>query len=388
MRRLMLLSLIVTACVAPPPEPVQTPVPRVVRAPRPGERAIIVPDTVAVARADTSRDTAVVAAVRSDTVARRDAAARTDRQRSRANADTLRVAANATPPARAEVRREAPPARDTAASPPRDTTVRARPDTTAGPAPRDTVTRISPRDTARTARRDTAQALAGRSRRAPADTAVRTRSDSARQPARTPAPDRQPAPPSRVAEALPVTPPARTESTPPRTPPRTPPPAAAPVDDGRTPLQRLADSTSRNVALSAEAADTAAIQSQYAVSDSLLGRARSVIATARLAARNARDQAQMAIVQGDRVGTTIESGLFEPAQAQQFAQYWKLGRAKLDSARLRSATAAQLADSALGCPTTRCATQVAKRMYDLLRAAAGASREAESYVRVALTPVR
>jgi hypothetical protein len=67
-----------------------------------------------------------------------------------------------------------------------------------------------------------------------------------------------------------------------------------------------------------------------------------------------------------------------------FDRYWGMGRAKLDTARVRSLRAVQAADSALACTADNCAATLARVVYQHMNAASGAAREAESLVRIAM----
>ena len=167
-----------------------------------------------------------------------------------------------------------------------------------------------------------------------------------------------------------------------------PEPAPATATAPRRPLQVLADSTAQLVTYAAGASDTAGVNAQFALADSLLDRVRSLVVTARVSARSAREHAAAAMAQGDRIHTFVTSGLFEEERARSYDRYWKLGRAKLDTARTRSQAAVQAADSALLCDAGVCVTTQALQIRTHMVAASGAAREAESLVRIALRFVR
>lgn len=155
-----------------------------------------------------------------------------------------------------------------------------------------------------------------------------------------------------------------------------------------TRLQLLADTTAHLVTYAAEASDTASVTAQFALADSLLDRVLSLVVTARVSARSAREHAASAIAHGDRIHDFLSSGLLEEERARSYGRYWKLGRAKLDTARIRSQAAVQAADSALGCGAGVCVTDQAQQIRSHMRSASGAAREAESLVRIALRYVR
>ena len=169
----------------------------------------------------------------------------------------------------------------------------------------------------------------------------------------------------------------------------TPPPIPTPaIVDPRTPLQRLADSTSQLVALAAQASDSAILQASYATIDGPVERLRGYVNTAREAAQRASKSLDDAIEKGDRLRLTVEPEGSVNAGSRRYSHYWHLGRAKLDVARVESERAASAADSALACTLPSCTTVSAQSLRTHSQLAAGAVREAESLVRIALLYVR
>jgi hypothetical protein len=72
------------------------------------------------------------------------------------------------------------------------------------------------------------------------------------------------------------------------------------------------------------------------------------------------------------------------AESASYTRYWKIGREKLDLARTKATSAVGAADLALACTATTCASARTQEMQTHIEQAAGASREAESLVRIAL----
>jgi hypothetical protein len=160
------------------------------------------------------------------------------------------------------------------------------------------------------------------------------------------------------------------------------------VADRRTPTQRLADSTSQLVTLAAIVSDSAIVQASYATIDGPAERVRGFVTVARDAAQRAARSLDDAIEKGDRLGATAEPPGSAGAGTRRYSHYWHLGRAKLDAARVESARAASAADSALACTLPSCTTASAQALRTHSQLAAGAVREAESLVRIALLYVK
>jgi hypothetical protein len=166
----------------------------------------------------------------------------------------------------------------------------------------------------------------------------------------------------------------------------TPSPMPASLVETRSPLQLAADTTRVLATEAAESSDTADAQARIAATARSLDDALRYMTSARLSAQNANRQASSALVKGDWVQHML-AGAGEDAEQPQYDHYWQMGRAKLDVVRLRSGNAVTAADSALACTVTTCTATRALRMQTEIEAAAGAAREAESLIRIALVHV-
>lgn len=155
-----------------------------------------------------------------------------------------------------------------------------------------------------------------------------------------------------------------------------------PAPSGR---QAMADSTTRLVSVAALAADTAMLKIRVAASTTSLVDARALVLNARSATASASANVDAAIRQGDWLRDEVAGDVV--TRGGQYARYWRLGRAKLDAARQLSASAVAVADSALSCTETGCAAQRTRLMQAHVEAAAGAAREAEGVVRIAMVHV-
>ena len=151
-----------------------------------------------------------------------------------------------------------------------------------------------------------------------------------------------------------------------------------------SPLKLVADSTATLVTYAAIETDSAMKRARVATIARSLVDARSLVTGARSAVVTAGSHVSTAMRQGDWLRNVVA----EEDKGQDFARYWSIGRVKLDEARARSAIAVAVADSALACTETACAADRAREMQAHVEAAAGAAREAESMVRVALVHVR
>lgn len=147
-------------------------------------------------------------------------------------------------------------------------------------------------------------------------------------------------------------------------------------------LQVVADSTTRLVSFAAIATDTAMVKIRVATTVHSLPDARALVLNARRATATASAHASAAIRQGDWLRNILVEDRDE--RGAEYDRYWKLGRAKLEAASSLSGQALAVADSALSCTDQSCATQRARQMQSHVEAAAGATREAESVVRVAM----
>jgi hypothetical protein len=138
------------------------------------------------------------------------------------------------------------------------------------------------------------------------------------------------------------------------------------------------------VASAAQASDEAITDARLAIAERSLDRMRAQIAQAKNAVREARENLDAAVREGDRLREIAELGDDPVKGGRGYAHYWALGRAKLDTANVRSAQALVSADSALACTATQCASRRAQEMNALLEAVSGATRDAESLLRIAL----
>jgi hypothetical protein len=149
-------------------------------------------------------------------------------------------------------------------------------------------------------------------------------------------------------------------------------------------LRVVADSTVRLVSIAATETDSAMVKTRVASISHSLGDARSLVLSARSAVATAGTHVSSAMRQGDWLRNVVA----DEDKGQEYAKYWSIGRVKLDEARARSAIAVAVADSVLACTQAECTVQGARRMQEQVDAAAGAAREAESVVRVALVHIR
>jgi hypothetical protein len=149
-------------------------------------------------------------------------------------------------------------------------------------------------------------------------------------------------------------------------------------------LRVVADSTVRLVSIAATETDSAMVKTRVASISRTLGDARSLVMGARSAVATAGSHVVTAMRQGDWLRGVVA----DEERGQEYAKYWSIGRVKLDEARARSQLAVAVADSVLACTEARCATEGVRRMQEQVEAAAGAAREAESVVRVALVHVK
>ena len=151
--------------------------------------------------------------------------------------------------------------------------------------------------------------------------------------------------------------------------------------------QRLAQTTAWLVNVAVVSYDTASVQAGYATIDAPLQKVHEYAATARETTKRASQSIEDAILAGDRLRTQVEpDGI--AAGPRRYSHYWYLGKAKLDVARLESERAVIAADSVLACTAPSCTTAPARSFRTHSVAAAGAAREAESLVRLAMVYVK
>lgn len=151
-----------------------------------------------------------------------------------------------------------------------------------------------------------------------------------------------------------------------------------------TPIRAVADSAAQLVSIAAHESDSATVRARVATIARTLVDARSLVQGARNAAVTAHSHVAIALRQGDWLRTAVA----EEELGQDYARYWSIGRLKLDEARSLTQSAVAVADSALACAEAECAAERARRLHERVEAAAGAAREAESAVRVAMVHVR
>jgi hypothetical protein len=156
------------------------------------------------------------------------------------------------------------------------------------------------------------------------------------------------------------------------------------IQPAPSPLKIVADSTATLVSIAAHESDTAMVRTRVATIARSLDDAQKLVQGARSAVVTAGSSAAVAIRQGDWLRNVVAG----EQRGEEFAKYWSIGRVKLDEARAISEIAVAVADSALACTQAECAAQHARQMQQHVVAAAGAAREAESMVRVALVHVR
>ena len=161
-------------------------------------------------------------------------------------------------------------------------------------------------------------------------------------------------------------------------------PGPATLRDVRTPLERMADSTERLVRSAAQTSDSAVVWAGLTTTDTVLSDLRARLLTTRNAVELASTRLAQAAQQGEKVRLAIIEQTRGSRQADDYEHYWLLGRDKLTLARAYSAEAVASADSALGCPQAACAASRTRLLHTQVNAASGATREAESLVRVAM----
>lgn len=150
-----------------------------------------------------------------------------------------------------------------------------------------------------------------------------------------------------------------------------------------------ADSTEAFVAEVTQNADAAALQASFAIQPNVsLADAKPMIRTARGSAQNAGTSAAAVIRQGDKLNTFVNAlptAANRPwNQGAQYTRYWNLSRHQFVIARNNAGKAVDASDVALDCKTITCARQSIALVQTNSTNSAGASREAEPILRVAL----
>ena len=169
--------------------------------------------------------------------------------------------------------------------------------------------------------------------------------------------------------------------------PKPPPPVPLAPVDPRPPLVRLGDSTSILIASAARVSDSANVHARVALGESSPERIRFRVENARSAARTASQLVEAAIAQGDYIRETLPGASGAKGESASYARYWVMGREKLELARTKAASAAEAADRMLACTAAACTASTTQEMQGYVEQAAGASREAESLVRIAMVYV-
>ena len=150
-----------------------------------------------------------------------------------------------------------------------------------------------------------------------------------------------------------------------------------------------ADSAQAFVAEVAQNADAAAMNAMFALQPNLsLKEAKPLIRTARSSAQVAGQNADATIKQGDKLGesvSTLPTAANRPwNQSAQYKHYWNLARHELVLARNEAGKAVDAADVALDCSTSACARKNIAAIKTNSVSSAGATRQAEPLLRIAL----
>ena len=164
-------------------------------------------------------------------------------------------------------------------------------------------------------------------------------------------------------------------------------PEPAPAAPQVSVVHDLAGRARYHVISAAELSDSAAVQAQIASLEDSVVDARLRVRSAAEATRVASADIKLALDAGNRLEIFVDEEE-RKAGRRGFAHYWQLGRAKLDSARAQQQRALVAADSALACVAVTCTSERALEMRNHLISASGATREAESIVRIAVTYLR
>ncbi|GAC1652875.1 MAG: hypothetical protein NVS4B3_15440 [Gemmatimonadaceae bacterium] len=161
------------------------------------------------------------------------------------------------------------------------------------------------------------------------------------------------------------------------------PTSEAPVPEAPSAFKVSADSMTRLVSGAAAASDAAAAQAQVALAERTPDRVALAAKAARYAVATANLRVLQAMYQGDRLRDELKPQ-GASTRAINYMHYWVMSRAKLDVAKTSSTQALAAADSAVVCTAPACSTLRAEQIRSQMQLAAGAAREAESLVRVAM----
>lgn len=154
-------------------------------------------------------------------------------------------------------------------------------------------------------------------------------------------------------------------------------------------VSAAADSTQAYVADVATNADNAALQAAFAIQPNVsLADAKPMIRAARGSAQNASQSADAVIKQGDKLNTFVNAlptAANRPwNQGANYTKYWNKARHEFVIARNNAGKAVDASDVALDCKTITCARQSIALVQTNSSNSAGASRQAEPLLRVAL----
>lgn len=166
-----------------------------------------------------------------------------------------------------------------------------------------------------------------------------------------------------------------------------PKPEEVTLTDNRTPIRKIADSTSILVHIGVDQTDSASLRAQLAAAERSPERVRGFVTDARRSAATAGESFAQAMEKGDRLHRLVMAVGSNDERPSRFARYWTTTRSMLESARSRSDLAKQAADSALGCAAIPCSAAMTNVLKNHMLAAAGAAHEAQSLVRIAMTYV-
>jgi hypothetical protein len=169
-------------------------------------------------------------------------------------------------------------------------------------------------------------------------------------------------------------------------PPPKPVAALAPVDT-RPALVRMGDSTSLLIASAARVSDSANIHARLALGESSPELVRYRVENARTAAVSASRLVEAAVAQGDYISESLSRTSGSKNESASYTKYWTMGREKLELARTKASSATEAADRVLACTAAACTASTTQELQGYVEQAAGASREAESLVRIAMVYV-
>jgi hypothetical protein len=133
--------------------------------------------------------------------------------------------------------------------------------------------------------------------------------------------------------------------------------------------------------------DSANLHAKVVLATSSADGVRAGLESAQSAALTASRLVESAIAQGDYISGALPGVSGAPGESASYTRYWKMGREKLDLAHDRAVIAAERAGLALACTSADCISTITQEVQSSLEQVAGASREAESLVRIAMVYV-